>query len=394
MLVSSIPVKIPTPFASGAGGSYIRSVPIPSQIGITAGAASFTDGFPPVTFQAGGAPAGTDVNGLFNQITAWNRWHQAGGPIYYDATFSAAIGGYPNGATLRQVSNPSVYWVSTVDNNTTNPDTGGAGWVSAPLLQPIATATFYVNASTGNDANPGTAALPFATVQGAVNAISATYFSSSAVTVNIAAGTYTGLVINPSLVFSWNFVGAGVASVNFSYSSAAQGRSLLVGSGVRAIISGVTFSSSVYENVNLQPSSVVTVTNCNFTCPSTSSAFIIGNYGGYLNLVGTCAVASGSCAGFIFAGAPGAQVLCGYHDSYTSFSITVNFGTMTFSSGTVVTSAVGVVAFAPGYATFAGTITGPRFNCTTAGGINTQGSGINYLPGSVAGTATSPGWYV
>ena len=104
MLVSAIPTKFPIPFANSAGGSYIRPIPRASQIGTQNGAASLTDGFPPncfVPIAAGGSwPFGQDMNGLMNQVTKWLQWNQAGGPIFYDSSFSSSIGGYPNGAIL------------------------------------------------------------------------------------------------------------------------------------------------------------------------------------------------------------------------------------------------------------------------------------------------------
>ena len=132
---SGIPAKFPIPFANSAGSGFIRPIPQASQIGIQNGAASLTDGFPPNCFApiAGGGswPFGQDFNGLLKQITQWLQWMQAGGPIQWDSTFSAAIGGYPNGAVVASATTAGLWWRSAVDNNTTNPDTGGAGWVNA-----------------------------------------------------------------------------------------------------------------------------------------------------------------------------------------------------------------------------------------------------------------------
>lgn len=133
MLVSSLPVKFNVPWASGAGGGFITE-PIP--VTTTApGRASLTLGFPPTTFEpeasGGNPPFGADANGILNQATAWLQWAQAGGPVAYDATFQAAISGYPNGALI-QAAAGGHYWQSTADNNTTNPDTGGAGWLDFP----------------------------------------------------------------------------------------------------------------------------------------------------------------------------------------------------------------------------------------------------------------------
>lgn len=130
---SSIPTKFPIPFAADAGAGYIRAIPEASQIGITTGAASLYDGFPPVNFLpvgAGGTPPfGQDLNGILNQLSAWAQWQNAGGAILpYDGTFQSTIGGYPNGAIVASVTYPGTYWLSTVDNNTSDPDTGGANW--------------------------------------------------------------------------------------------------------------------------------------------------------------------------------------------------------------------------------------------------------------------------
>lgn len=142
MQSTNIPSKIPLPFAYAAGGSYKNTIPVASQIGITNGKASLTDGFPPLTFQAissGGVPPfGADFNGILNEITAIQQWQEAGGMFVYDSAFSTTIGGYPKGAILQAAAFGGL-WQSTVENNTSNPDTGGAGWISLAFegLQPI-----------------------------------------------------------------------------------------------------------------------------------------------------------------------------------------------------------------------------------------------------------------
>lgn len=136
MKASDVPAKFVLPFASNAGAGFTRAIPVASQIGIQAGAASLVDGFPPVCFLpvgAGGTPPfGQDMNGLLNQVSAWSRWQGASGPVAYDATFSAAIAGYPKGAVVASATAFASFWFSTVDDNTTNPDSGGAGWIAFP----------------------------------------------------------------------------------------------------------------------------------------------------------------------------------------------------------------------------------------------------------------------
>lgn len=149
MQSNQIPAKFPIPFANGAGAGYVRTVPTASQIGITPGAASLTDGFPPVCFQPVGAggipPSGQDFNGLLSLVTAWTRWTSAGAPIYYDPTFATAISGYPKGAVVQSTGTVGSFWLCTVENNTTNPDTGGAGWTGFSVLIGSQTSAIYNN---------------------------------------------------------------------------------------------------------------------------------------------------------------------------------------------------------------------------------------------------------
>lgn len=135
MLASAIPPKFTIPFANSAPGGQINyPLPTASQVGITNGAASLTTGFPPLCFiptgSGGVPPFGADFQGLLKQITQWSQWMGAGGTVPYDATFQTAISGYPAGAVVASAVTLGLFWLSNTDNNTTNPDTGGAGWQS------------------------------------------------------------------------------------------------------------------------------------------------------------------------------------------------------------------------------------------------------------------------
>jgi microcystin-dependent protein len=68
------------------------------------------------------------MNGILYAITIIQQWQSAGGMFKYDSAFSAAIGGYPKGALLLKADS-SGYWQNTVENNTTNPDVSGVGWI-------------------------------------------------------------------------------------------------------------------------------------------------------------------------------------------------------------------------------------------------------------------------
>ena len=151
-------MPLPTKLVQGWDSANVNRnvIPIPSQIGIVAGAASFTDGFPPVCLlpiSSGGVPPdGADMNGILWAISSVLAYVNAGGIFPYDAAFQTAIGGYPNGAVVLQAADSTATWRSNVANNATDPDTGGAGWVSSKPLY----ATTAPSAGAHNDvALPG-----------------------------------------------------------------------------------------------------------------------------------------------------------------------------------------------------------------------------------------------
>ena len=127
MLAASIPYKFAQPFANDAGPTFLTD-PIPLTTA-TPNAASLEQGFPASTFSPGGAPRGADFNGILFAISAWNQWQQAGGAVPYDSAFQTAIGGYPAYAEVASVTTPGKRWISQVDNNTSDPDTGGLNWL-------------------------------------------------------------------------------------------------------------------------------------------------------------------------------------------------------------------------------------------------------------------------
>lgn len=129
MQISNPPSKLVLPFgASDPSGR--ATIPVTTA---TAGYASLSQGFPLVTRTpkaAGGIPPrGVDMNGILYAISAITRWSNAGGGYKYDSTFAndTNVAGYPAGARVLNTAGNG-YWINLVDGNTTNPDTGGAGW--------------------------------------------------------------------------------------------------------------------------------------------------------------------------------------------------------------------------------------------------------------------------
>ena len=132
MQLSQVPAQLVEAWATL--GSKTNPIPVPSQEGVTPGAASWTTGFPSLCdtplIDGGIPPSMQDMNGGLYQMSAVDVWMCAGGGFPHNAAFQTAIGGYPKGGRVLMASGNG-YWVSTVDNNMTDPDTGGTGWASA-----------------------------------------------------------------------------------------------------------------------------------------------------------------------------------------------------------------------------------------------------------------------
>jgi hypothetical protein len=197
MLAASIPPYFLQPFANNAGAGYVRSIPNTTA---DTTAASLNLGFPPACFVdvalGGTPPNGQDFNGILNELSANDQWIQAGGQAFYNAAFSTAIGGYPNAAVL-MAATMAHFWQSTVDNNTSDPDTGGANWKNLTIsgYQPAGAPTGAINGSNQTYVLPTTPATG-ASVPVYINGLFANL--SVDYTITGATITYLGTPLNGS----------------------------------------------------------------------------------------------------------------------------------------------------------------------------------------------------
>ncbi len=242
MQSTNVPTKITLPFANGGTKN---TIPNASQIGVTPGAASFTDGFPPLTFtplSAGGVPpAGADFNGVLNAITDVQRWQSAGGIFKYDSAFSTLIGGYPKGCRLLSTTN-NYSWISTTENNTSDPDVGTpSGWM---LMAPGSPSGLF-NFSTSQTLNashigayikytisgPATVSLPSTVPVGGSFLITNAFASTGVLSVACSGGFGSAIVSGGVLSFNMP-VGSQVECIHLGAGS----YDVIGGSGASAVI--------------------------------------------------------------------------------------------------------------------------------------------------------------
>lgn len=124
-----MPKLLKTPFAADAAEGYRTD--IQESTGVAPNSATYQIGFPPNTMQsitAGGMPPkGSDLNGVLYDITDNLVFLTQGGGYGFDSAYATSIGGYPLNAKLRLNDGTEV--ISTIANNTNDPNVNLTGWV-------------------------------------------------------------------------------------------------------------------------------------------------------------------------------------------------------------------------------------------------------------------------
>jgi hypothetical protein len=259
--------------------------------------------------------------------------------------------------------------------------------------RPTSNYNIYVNTSTGSDSlYDGTSATvgsgtsgPFKTISHAL-VVAYTYAPSQyTITIQVAPGTYTETVATPY---------------------AAGPNVVISGSGVNStIVTGPGNSTFVCQGPNTLTVANLGVTNTG----NTNNSCFVAQQGGVLTTNNT---QSGSQPGAVFVGANGGTVFPGNHNingnSNTIFQaqyggyVVVNNSTFTIL-GPISINAAFASAFGAGVVqinnvtppVFVNTsyVNGPKFVAGVNGIVATNGLGINFFPGSVAGSTNNGGQY-
>lgn len=358
MQASNIPSKVPLPFANSGTKN---TIPTASQIGITPGAASLTDGFPPLTFtplaSGGVPPAGADFNGILNLITAVQQWQSAGGNFKYDSAFSTSVGGYPKGAVLVNSTNDGM-WFNLADNNTTNPDaTDGSAANWAPIDAYGATSIALTNANV---------------------TLTPAQFSKPII---VLTGTLTGNVqlTMPKLVGTWYVVNSTTGAFTTQLLTA-SGTPLTIAQG------GAAFVRGDGTNVLNDALQIAPATQSQHAVPMAQAAGVVGSVRNLKMYVTAVSASATLTADEIIV----ETALGGVRYCLPSFSKTINLGTV--GAGGMDTGSAPVSGFVAIYAIYNPTTGASALLATNAATLQGQVYGGANMPSGYAASALLGVW--
>lgn len=255
------------------------------------------------------------------------------------------------------------------------------------LVTPPAS-TFYVIGPTGNDNNSGlkpTQEEGFATIQGAIDAISRKYITQSAITLMISPGTYDGAVINASFVSQWILVGnrENPETVRVIATDPKKPiiRGLTTENATNVTVYGMTFSG-YYEAVVTTGGSVV-VWDCNVVLGVATQSCGFACYNGSMEIYGNINVSGSGLS--VFRVNSGTMHI-GYFDIKITNRAIITYNNVTLATANFEISLGGQVSIDARVIEFSGMPYGPAYMVSFNSTITTVGAGATFIPGTKPGS--------
>lgn len=268
----------------------------------------------------------------------------------------------------------------------------GAAWsqISGGRDKLTADRDYYVRTD-GNDANDGlsdSAAGAFATIQKAVDVVSALDLSIYTATIHVGAGTYDeAITINAPLIGGAGAVIVGDTGTPSNVVLDASATESVLHSTIGVLVDGWTISGLRFQSTSAYckhgvraDGCGVTIDNCEFG-PGFSGHDVHGELAARVSLTGSIVYASGShaCALYVV---QGANMLKATADTITCS------GTPSFSNAFAIADLISSIRLNGSNVT--GAATGKKYAITFNSVLTYQGGASN-LPGDVAGATASGG---
>lgn len=257
---------------------------------------------------------------------------------------------------------------------------------SATYRKPIANTTIFVNTGIGNDANDGvsnTSGHALLTIQGGINKAFSYAPSQFTITVVVEPGTYNEQVTwpawsGPNIIVDGLVPASVVVNTPNGYCFFTQGPNT-------ATIKNLTVQNSGgLNNCCFMATTGATIFTTNTV--SNGAVAVFGAFNGGTIWPGTHTF-SGSAACLYFVGAGGGLNLSVVQHTFST-SIAVSIATsLVISDGTITVNSAVTPFINPSF------VSGPKYSAVLNGVINTNGQGVNYFPGTIAGSTTQGGQY-
>jgi hypothetical protein len=291
-------------------------------------------------------------------------------------------------------------YVVTVANGATTIGSGNISFalnapfigVKLPLIPTLirtrltANTSYYVSTSGSDSTGNGSSGLPWATIQNAVNYVQDNIdLNGFTATINVADGTYSPFSVSEPLV------GPGLLQVTGDIAN--PDNCIISASGAADCI------VAVYG---------ATVSVSGFKLIGSSGNGLHASYGGTIMVSGSMDFGAIGNAQIDSDGIGSSIIIT----SPYKISGSASYHLATFYGGHIVVGAValtltGTPAYSVGFAatvggggliqcsavSFSGSATGPKYNSSLNGVINTNGQGTSYFPGSTAGSTPTGGQY-
>jgi hypothetical protein len=281
-----------------------------------------------------------------------------------------------------------------------NPDSVFPGSIDGSLdtrIKLTAATTFYVGTN-GNDANDGlSTGTPWATFAHAMTKITGYYdFGGQTVTLQVVAGSgnYTErLTLSPWIGGGSFIFDGGGKTINYAGVVTNDGAIFLQGSALPGIatIQNVTITttqgaSSLVTGVFVQSASSLKI-GTGVTFGANFSAHILAlNPGSIIFLAASLTISGNATYGFFVNGGVIRVFSTGISITF-SVAVSISPVTLALNSGLISLPTSLVTWVNPG------NVTGQRYAASTNGIVTSQGGGLNFIPGTIAGVVSSGGQY-
>lgn len=255
--------------------------------------------------------------------------------------------------------------------------------------------TFYVIGPTGNDNNSGLKPTPeegFATVQGAIDAISSKYISPSKITLKIRPGTYAGVNIWASFIAQWVLEGntGDPESVKLFGTKITDKvlRGLEVNPSTNVIARGITFSG--YCEAVGASNATLTLDTCFVEMTGSQNAMGVACYGAKIDIYGNMKISGTGIAAFFN---KHGDLALGYNDPSTTGKLSVTYNNCTCTVANFLCQDASSTNITAPVVTFWGQLNGRRFLSEANSILDVWSAGNYYLPGTIDGQTLTGGIY-